>query len=277
MINGIFKECKEGVLFTPSCAFDLKQILKSGQCFRIKEYNTDEFIAITGLHVVKIHKYLNGYIFHCPTEIFINIWIPYFDLNTDYATFQSQIKDDSFLERALKFGDGIRILRQDLWETIVSFIISQRNNIPRIQKSIELLCQHFGSYLTSIDGRKIYAFPTREQLVNSDISVASLGYREDYIKDLCSNPNFNLDAFQSGDFYKTKENLLQIRGVGEKVANCIMLFGLHYMDSYPKDVWVNKLINDVYNGNFDVTKYTGFAGYIQQLQFYYYRNIVSQR
>ena len=182
------------------------------------------------------------------------------------------MQDDPFLKDALKTGGGIRILRQDLWEMAVTFTISQRNNIPRIAQSVEALCENFGTPLQEIGGRQVYAFPTADQLLWSDLSVASLGYREPYIKGLCGQGDAVWQSLPNLDDAQAKKKLLDMKGIGEKVANCIMLFGLHRMDSYPRDVWVNRLIDDVYHGDFDPGKYAGFAGYVQQLQFYHYRN-----
>lgn len=228
---------------------------------------------MTGKHAVDILAQQDSYIFDCSIEEFENIWVSYFDLNTDYSEFQDKVSDDSFLVGAMQYGGGIRILRQDLWEMIVSYIISQRNNIPRIQKSVEMLSKNFGNYIKTIDGNEIYSFPTIEQLKGGNLSVASLGYRETYIRALCENDDFNMDILHGLNDEDVKNTLLQIKGVGEKVANCIMLFGLHRMNSYPRDVWVNRLIDDVYDGEFNADKYIGFAGYVQQLQFYYYRKM----
>lgn len=250
---------------------DLRKIAASGQCFRLKEYEQNKFIAVTGSHAVDIHFTDGIYTFECDPKEFQAVWIPYFDLNTNYRAFMAQMQDDPFLRAAIVEGNGIRILRQDLWEMVVTFTISQRNNIPRITKSIELLCEKFGSPLKVIGGQQVYAFPTPEQLLWSDLSVASLGYRGPYIKQLCKYSDEVWRELPTMSDDQAKETLLSMRGIGEKVANCIMLYGLHRMGSYPRDVWINRMIDDVYHGDFDPSRYIGFAGYVQQLQFYYYR------
>lgn len=251
---------------------DLRQISNSGQCFRLKEYDKDKFIAVTGSCAVDIHRRGDVYIFWCSVEEFRAVWVPYFDLETDYKAYKARMQDDPFLQEALKEGGGIRILRQNLWEMAVTFTISQCNNIPRIAKSIETLCKNFGTPLKEIAGQQIHAFPTREQLLRSDLSAASLGYREPYIKELCKYGDDVWRGLHDLTDAQARKTLLAMKGIGEKVASCIMLFGLHRMDSYPRDVWVNRLIDDVYHGDFDPGKYVGFAGYVQQLQFYHYRN-----
>lgn len=260
------------VVYDSQGELNLRQIADSGQCFRLKEYDTDKFIAVTGSHAIDIHRRGDVYIFWCDTEEFQKVWAPYFDLDTDYKAFKAQMQDDPFLREALNSGGGIRILRQDLWEMAVTFTISQRNNILRIAKSVEALCENFGTPLKEVGGLKIHAFPTPDQLLWSDLSVASLGYREQYIKELCGRGDSVWKELPELSDAQAKKALLEMKGIGEKVANCIMLFGLHRMDSYPRDVWVNRLIDDVYHGDFDPSKYAGFAGYVQQLQFYHYRN-----
>lgn len=263
----------KGVLFTPDSAFDLRQIADSGQCFRISEYESNEFIAVTGTHAVSICQDGDSYWFRCTDQEFQNVWRLYFDLDTDYAAFQAQMMDDPFLRSAIKAGGGIRILRQDLWETAVTFVISQRNNIPRIRSSVETLCREFGSLLGNIHGHEVYAFPTAAQLKDKSLAAAVLGYREPYVKELAAyNDNVWL-RLQSQSDTKAKATLLAMKGVGEKVASCILLFGLHRMNSYPRDVWMDRLIEDIYHGDFDPSKFDGFAGYVQQLQFYHYRQI----
>ena len=153
------------------------------------------------------------------------VWLSYFDLKNDYTYYQNEMIKDKFLKSAIEYGGGIRILRQDLWEIIVTFIISQRNNIPRIQKSVEVLCKAYGNYLATINGEKIYSFPTLSQLKGKDLSIASLGYREKYIKELCKMSESDLFHIRNQDDETAKNSLLQIKGVGEKVANCILLFG----------------------------------------------------
>lgn len=269
----MYKEINGKILVDKSDTFDLKQISQSGQCFRLKQISENEFIAITQNHYVVISLTEKGYEFDCSMSDFEETWFSYFDLETDYIFYQNKMVEDEFLKSAIEYGGGIRILRQDLWEMIVTFIISQRNNIPRIQKSVEALCKSYGNRLTTICGEDIYSFPTLSQLRGKDLSVASLGYREKYIKELCEMRETDLLQIRNQDDETAKNILLRIKGVGEKVANCILLFGLHRMNSYPVDVWVKRLIEDIYDGDFNPNLYNGYAGYVQQLQFYYYRSM----
>lgn len=260
------------VVYDPRGGLDLRQIADSGQCFRLKEYDKGKFIAVTGGHAVDIHCRGNAYAFWCGPEEFQTVWAPYFDLDTDYGAFKARMRGDPFLRDAVREGGGIRILRQDLWEMAVTFTISQCNNIPRISRSVEVLCENFGTPLKKIGGRRVHAFPTARQLRPADLSAASLGYRESYVRGLCEYGDNVWRELPALSDARAKKTLMAMKGIGEKVANCILLFGLHRMDSYPRDVWVNRLIDDVYHGDFDPGQYAGFAGYVQQLQFYHYRN-----
>lgn len=159
---------------------------------------------------------------------------------------------------------------------VVTFIISQRNNIPRIRKAVDILCQTFGTPLGEIDDQQFYSFPTPAQLRGQDLSPASLGYRESYVKEMAEYDEDFWVQLQKQDDDTARKTLIALRGIGEKVANCVMLFGLHRMDSYPRDVWINRMIDDVYHGNFDPSQYAGFAGYVQQLQFFYYRKTAKE-
>lgn len=272
----MFSEMRQGILVDSSGTFNLSQIVNSGQCFRLVEYPHRNYVAVTGNHMVDISyiSLTDSYLFRCSRRDFEDIWYPYFDFDTDYQIFQEKMQDDLFLRDAIQTGGGIRILRQDIWETVITFVISQRNNIPRIRGSVNKLCQEYGT-LIGYDRfeNPHYSFPTPEQLRGKDLSVASLGYRAKYVEMLTYyNGSYWKKLVEMSDM-EAKEALLGIHGVGEKVANCIMLFGLHRMDSYPRDVWINRLIDDVYHGVFDAGKYEGFAGYVQQLQFYHYRKI----
>lgn len=252
--------------------FDLKTIMNSGQCFRIFEVRPNVYDVLSIDKWVRItHAPINNwYVFDCPNEDNEH-WKFYFDLGQDYQKYFDVINDsgDNFLNNAAEYGNGMRILRQSYWETIVSFIISQNNNIPRIKKSIEAFCKKFGKPMTKYD-MTYYSFPYKNDVMNiklEDLEDLGLGYRTKYIYEVCT-----CDPL---DF--APDNLRNIIGIGPKVESCIRLFGLHQMDSYPIDTWVKKLIDEVYGGHFNTTPYKGFEGFVQQLQFYYYRHLKGKR
>lgn len=249
--------------------FDLKTIADSGQCFRVFQVEDNTFDVLSMDFWVRVYYKLetNTYIFDCEDREFENFWKYYFDLDTDYASYYNAIQqsNDDFLKRAADYGSGMRILRQSYWETIVSFIISQNNNIPRIKKSIEMFCWKFGKPITKYDITR-YSFPYKSDLMNiklKDLEDLGLGYRAKYIYEVCTCVLSLL----------IPDNLRNITGIGPKVESCIKLFGCHELDSYPIDTWMKKMIDEVYNGHFDTTPYKGFEGFIQQLQFYYYRSL----
>lgn len=258
--------------------FDIRQIAASGQCFRINPHpeEPDTFTVIAYGRYLKIRQKAGSreVSFFCSADDFKNLWWDYFDIGTDYAgIIQSIDPEDQYLTAAAQKGSGIRILRQQLWEVMVSFIISQNNNIPRIKHCIELLCELCGTSWQE-DGRTVYAFPDAKRLYLTDLSPAKLGYREKYIKTLAENvwkgkEDLSELIFSRSPYSYVENRLKSIYGVGPKVANCIMLFGLHRLESFPVDTWMHKIIEEKYNGVFPVERYRDYAGVIQQYIFNY--------
>lgn len=209
----------------------------------------------------------------------VNYFVNFFDLNTDYSLIKSQLKKDEFLQDAIQFGYGIRILKNDLFEMIVSFIISANNNIKRIKKSIEYLCCQFGE-----NKGDYFAFPTLNSLKNAtinDFKLAGLGYRAEQLYSTIQC--LEIDAVENLKSKSKQEQfnfLISLKGIGEKVANCIMLFGLWKTDTFPVDTWINKVYNKLTNTNstnrkqitIELTnRYKNLSGYAQQYFFYFYR------
>lgn len=207
-------------------------------------------------------------------------WYDYFDLGTDYGEIKKTLTDsEPAIEAATDYGGGIRILNQDLFETIISFIISQNNNIPRIRKCIDALCAKYGEPIAgdNTDETAGYAFPTPEALANADIedlAALKLGYRNAYIKE-------SARMYLEHGCPSRREDLLAMHGIGPKVANCIMLFGLKDVAAFPIDTWVRHIMNDMYGfdekdikgmQSFAAEKFGSYAGYAQQYLFYYYRD-----
>lgn len=253
--------------------FNLEQIADSGQCFRwvrIKE-NTYRIIAFG--KCLEVSQEGEMVTFSCTKEDFDNIWYNYFDLATDYEGIVKAVDDnDVFLKKAVEAAGGIRILNQELWEMVISFIISQNNNIPRIKKSIETLCSAIGK---KADG-DLYCFPEFGQILKTDESIirnAGLGYRDDYILELCRNHTMEdvLFKVQGMDYEHALKYYMSFKGIGKKVANCICLFGLHYLDACPIDTWMQKIIDEEYFGKMPDWMKGKYAGVYQQYAFYYKR------
>lgn len=246
--------------------FDLKQIADSGQCFRWFPVDTNIYDIVAFGKVLRVSQIGNTVNFDCTEDEFQSTWNKYFDLERNYENIINQIDpSDHFLIRAYNYGSGIRILHQPLWETMVSFIISQRKSIPAIKTSIERLCHTYGH---PISNSGYYSFPAPEQLTDLSLDNCGLGYRQGYIEKLASHP----DVITNTDYESCKASLLRIRGVGEKVANCILLFGLGYVNAFPVDVWVQRVLNTHYSNGFPLNRYHEFSGILQQYMFYYIRN-----
>lgn len=244
---------------------DLTQIANSGQCFRWVRVNNKVWkFPICDIWHIAWHDENNHNKIHIVkenrSEADSELVNHYFDIDTDYYSIIEEIpQDDFYLKNAAEKYSGIRILRQDLWEMIVSFIISQNNNIPRIKKSIEKICNE-------VDGR----FPTFCELEEMDLSNKGLGYRDKYIKAAC-------DFYSNWNWFEEKApnrtNLLEIYGVGNKVVDCICLFGLHQLDACPIDTWMKKIINIRYDGIQPEWMKGKYAGIFQQYVFAYERSL----
>ena len=186
-------------------------------------------------------------------------------------------KNDPFLYAACSFGKGIRILKQDAWEMLVSFIISQNKNIPAIKKSVELLCEAAGQRVEDSCGR-YYLFPTPEAILSmsdEELSTCRLGYRCRYVRAAAADVaggRLNLDALRNASEEDTLKALTGVYGVGIKVANCVSLFGLHHIDAFPIDVWIRRILDNEYPGEYPMEEYRPYNGIYQQYMFYYYRN-----
>ena len=282
--------------------FNLRQIADSGQCFRMvpcdPNHSQTAYRVISGRHFLIVEQTGDEVTFHCPNDEFA-FWEHYFDLKTDYDTYIRAIDPmDDYLSRAAAFGSGIRILNQDLWEMIITFIISQQKTIPAIRALVEALSEKYGTrnkIPPTVSGY-YYAFPSPEELNRAsldDLLALKLGYRAKYIKrtceDVCSG-KLDLDRLMKLNYADSMEVLLSCYGIGVKVANCICLFGLHHIGAFPVDTWIKKILLREYapkshcTGHVPETrlcealieenfsKYPGFAGVLQQYIFFYERD-----
>ena len=257
--------------------FSLREICQSGQCFRMRETaekNTYELIA--GDKYLKASQEGSIVNFFCSDMEFICYWVPYFDIDVDYGKYIQTVNPrDSYLNAAVQCGSGIRILHQDLWEMIITFLISQQNNIARIRGCIERLCARYGEKMES-DGTEYYSFPTPEQLsaaTEADLRQLGMGYRARYIVETTRSiltGEVSLDRLYQIKYYRTaRKELMKLSGVGEKVADCICLFALHHMDAFPIDTHIRQVLNEHYRRGFPNRRYRGMRGIMQQYIFYY--------
>lgn len=266
--------------------FDPLEIMESGQCFRWQKNDNGRFSVIAFNRYIEVEKNGDLIRFSCSQEDWDNIWHDYFDMGRDYGNIDKLIAgtDDDHLKDAFKLGQGIRILKQDLWEMIVSFMISQNNNIPRIRGSIEAICERAGIEVPAgqvsdkIEGTgnvsKKYSFPGPSDVDTSmfDDRSLGLGYRAPFLKEIFSfakeNPEW-LDSLKSMNYEQAKAALMERKGIGPKVANCICLFGLGHVEAFPIDTHVKQLLDKYYSAGFDFETFDGVAGIIQQYLFYY--------
>lgn len=255
--------------------FDIAAIADSGQCFRINPLGPGLWRAVAGRECLTIETPEDGTVrLLCSEEQYRNFWYSYFDLSEDYSHFLRAVPlSDGYLTQAARRSSGIRILRQDPWEVLVSFIISQQKNIPAIKRSVELLSRRYGVSL----GEGVYAFPTPEALAEvpeEELLACSLGYRAKYIRSVALTVAEGKADLGTFDFMEDEAllcALMQFYGVGIKVAHCVMLFGFHRMSAFPRDVWINRVLQTEYPDGFPLERYEGFAGVIQQYMFYYAR------
>lgn len=274
--------CENGILLKEQDSFNIEQILECGQCFRFYKNEEMSYRIIARGRELFIKQSENGVFFYpCDINDFENIWVDYFDLNTDYNEIKNAVSTDEIMKKAVEYGEGIRLLNQEPYEALISFIISQNNNIPRIKGIIERMSEKYG---TKYGGG--YLFPTLEQLKGvstEEIFELRVGFRARYIRDC-------LDKLILGevDLYNTDcsteelcRELMQIKGVGQKVADCVMLFSMRRREVFPTDVWVKRVMSELYFGGEDTDiksihslaaqKWGKYAGYAQQYLFYYAR------
>lgn len=274
-------------------SFELKDIFDCGQCFRWNKETDGSYTGVFGNNVINVSKQGNNVIFKGICEEDIETTCKkYFDLDRDYEKIKDKLsKIDEHMKKSIEYGSGIRILNQDLWETIISFIISANNNIPRIKGIIERISKKYGNEII-YNEKSYYTFPTVEQLSNAtveDLRSLGLGFRDVRVYEtthMILNKKVDLKELeQEKDFNKVRETLLTLSGVGPKVADCILLFStLKRWEAFPIDVWVRRVMNELYIQNEDETKvnktqiekiakekFGNLAGIAQQYLFYWKR------
>ena len=256
--------------------FDLAQICQSGQCFRMREKSKGIYSVIAGNRYLELEQQGGECTFYCGEAEFYDFWEEYFDLKGDYAVYTEQIApDDLYLKNAAEYGSGIRILRQDLWEMTVSFLISQQNNIARIRRCIENICKSYGNKMINEHGEVFYAFPMPEALAvleENALLECNLGYRSKYVvrtaKSIVTG-EIDLEAVSRLPYREAREELLKLFGVGRKVADCICLFALHKLEAFPVDTHIEQALQAHYKSGFPMDRYEGYQGVLQQYIFYY--------
>ena len=280
--------------------FNIKQILECGQCFRWERISDTNYIIVAYRRVIEVVQEGNKVtIFNTNMKDFDEIWKDYFDLNVNYEEVKEELSKDELLKKSVEFGYGIRILNQDPFEMLISFIISARNSIPSIMKTIKKISERWGDKI-EYKGNIYYAFPTPEQLKEAkleEIKETGASFRSKYIIDTISKVNAAIEAKNNGtlneelqqfdleyikslpvdECHKALQNFM---GVGAKVADCIMLFSMSKHSAFPVDVWIKRAMIHFYLAPdvslnkirvFGRDKFGELAGLAQQYLFYYAR------
>lgn len=271
--------------------FNLRETFECGQCFRWNEEKDGSYTGVAFDRVINVK--LDGDILiidNTNLSDFNDIWFDYFDLGRDYGRIKDILSQDEVLKEAIKYGKGIRILRQDTWETLISFIISQNNRISQIKKVIENLSKALGHPVYYKDS-VYYTFPKIKDIIVSDIEIlnsSKCGFRAKYIIDAASkifDEEINLFELQLYDTDFIRDLLMRIKGVGEKVADCVILFSIGRYEVFPVDVWIKKAVEFLYLKKkitnkdiqyFAKEKFRELAGFAQQYLFYYAKDHVSK-
>lgn len=281
------KETSEGLVLKHE-SFNPTHIFECGQCFN---FNIEEDGSYTAVHLGRIinvfQKEDHVLIRNVSLDDFYEIFYDYFDLGTDYSEIRKKLSENEILKTASDYGYGIRILNQEMFETVISFIISANNGITRIKNSIKIISERYGDYIGEYMGRKYYAFPRPEVLAKVDPlelrEFARVGFRDVRIVEaskMVADGYLDFDFDQTLSTKDLKEKLMEMPGIGPKVADCILLFTYHRRETFPVDVWIKRVMETLFIGH-EVPKklvddyareyFGNLAGYAQQYLFYYGR------
>ena len=278
-----------GIVLKDVSDFSPVHIFECGQAFRWNWDGTG-YVGIAGDRVIRV-SYDDGNVLleNASIEDYDSFWKRYFDMDRDYSQVKDALSSDSLLKRAMEYGWGIRILNQDPWEALISFIISANNNIPRIKKIIESLAFNFGRRV-EWGGRNFYTFPQPADLAGASIErlmACGCGYRAEYIKktaEMVCSGEIRLEQVAQLPYRDAHKALMACPGVGPKVADCILLFSMGKTEAFPVDVWIRKVMQHFYPESGDTSRgvkefawqrFGHLAGFAQQYLFYYARECMD--
>lgn len=268
--------------------FNPEHIFECGQAFRWERQEDGSYTLVAFNRVINVSLDEEDVVIkNTSLEDFENIWIDYFDLKADYKSMQETFNEDPIMQEAIEYGKGIRILKQDPFETTISFIISANNRIPQIKKSIELIARTYGDSIGFYEGKEYFSFPSPQALAQVDVSelreICRVGFRDQRIIDvskMVACGDLDLNILKERNREDIKNVLITLPGIGPKIADCITLFAYNKKDSFPVDVWIKRVMEFLYfkedvNKNklamLSREKFGPFAGLAQQYLFYYGR------
>ena len=282
------EQLNENVILSDVKDFNIQQIFECGQCFHFEKIDHMEYAAVAYGKLLRIKQEDDRVImYNTSVDEYNSIWREYFDMDTDYELIKSRLKSTcEELEPAIDEKSGVRILRQEFVEILLSFIISQNKQIPHIKQIVSTISKEYGELLGEINGKEYYSFPDLEilsQITEDDFRRMKTGFRAPYLCDAIKHLREwrGVKDFSGLSYEEAKEKLLEIKGVGDKVANCVLLFGLGYTSAFPVDVWIKRIMEHLYFKKdtpkdkiikFAEEKYGKYGGYAQQYLFYFARD-----
>lgn len=282
-------EEKNRVIINGVKDFEPKHIFECGQCFRWEVEEDGSYTGVAFGKVINVKKEEDILLLdNTNLGEYESIWREYFDMDRDYSKLKNSLRNiDEHMEASVDFGHGIRILEQEPWEMLISFIISARNRIPMIKKCIKNISRAYGKSLGIYRGKEWFAFPTPSELSKAsveELATLSTGYRNKYIYETTKKvieENIDVSAIINMTTEEGREKLLEFQGVGPKVADCILLFGMKKKEVFPVDVWVKRVMEEIYLkeevknlkliNQAGIEKFKEDAGFAQQYLFYYAR------
>jgi N-glycosylase/DNA lyase len=287
-VKDIHREVKDGEIYIKGLeAFNLKAMMECGQAFRWETEGGKEYTGIVRGMVIKVRQEGDTLIFRTSGgHESISFWLDYFDIDRDYAGLERELVKDETIAPAVIFSSGNRIMRQDPWECMMSFIISANNSIPLIKRVIENLSRKYGRPI-DFEGETYYSFPDSKTLAGvpvEGLSECRCGYRAKYLKrtaEIVADMGNGLESLRELNTESAREELMKFPGVGPKVANCILLFSLQKYDAFPVDIWIKRIMEHLFFEGRETPvnkiqkaagqRFGSRAGFVQQYLFYYAR------
>lgn len=282
------EEKNGNLILTKVKDFNIEQILECGQCFHFVKLKDMEYVTVAYDKALHIKQESDTVILY-DTDMndYNSVWKKYFDMDTDYGKIKKYLKDNcKELTDAIREKSGIRILRQDFTETLLSFIISQNKQIPHIKQIVAGISKEYGRLAGVVEGQEFYSFPKLEELLRiteDDFRSLKTGFRAPYLCDAILHLNEwgEMESFADLSYEEAKNKLMTIKGVGDKVANCVLLFGLGYTSAFPVDVWIKRIMESIYFKedtskdkimDYAKERFGEYGGYAQQYLFYFARD-----